>query len=63
MTKNDEPPMLYGDFTNWKGVPMVKLEDFVLMLAKKYGRQNQEMHEDFQVVLTEMKKSLSKVRR
>ena len=55
--------MLYGDFTNWKGVPMMKLEDFVLMLAKKYGRQNQEMHEDFQVVLTEMKKSLSKVRR
>jgi hypothetical protein len=35
---------------------MIKLEDFVMDLAKKYRRQNQEMHEDFQVVLEEMRK-------
>lgn len=34
--KND--PVLYGDFTNWKGVKMIPIDDFVMMLAKKYGR-------------------------
>jgi len=34
---------------------MMRLDDFVLLLAKKYGRQNQDMHEDFEVVLAEMK--------
>ena len=42
---------------------MIKLEDFVMDLAKKYRRQNQEMHEDFQVVLEEMRKQLGTHRR
>ena len=31
-------PILFGSFTNWKGMKMMRLEDFVLLLAKKYGR-------------------------
>lgn len=38
---------------------MMRLDDFVLGLAKKYGRQNQEMHEDFQVIIGLMRKQLS----
>ena len=33
-----EPPLIFGDFTNWKGQKMMRLDDFVLLLAKKYGR-------------------------
>ena len=38
---------------------MMRLDDFILLLAKKYGRQNQDMHESFEVILNEMKKKLS----
>ena len=33
-----EHPIIYGDFTNWKGVKMMPVDEFVLILAKKYGR-------------------------
>ena len=59
----EDPPILFGDFTNWKGKEMIKLDDFVLMLAKKYGRQNQEMHEDFHVIISLMRKQLNGLRR
>ena len=42
-----EAPYLFGSFNNWKGQQMLKLEDFVEILAKKYGRQTNEMHQDF----------------
>ena len=35
-----EQPIIFGDFTNWKGKKMIPLDDFILLLAKKYGRQN-----------------------
>ena len=33
-----EKPLIFGDFTNWKGQEMMRLDDFILLLAKKYGR-------------------------
>ena len=45
--QKDNAPVLFGSFTNWKGVKMMPVDDFVMILAKKYGRQNQEMNEDF----------------
>lgn len=51
-------PTLFGDFTNWKGVKMIPIDDFVMMLAKKYGRQNQDMGEGFPEMLAYMRKSL-----
>ena len=51
-----EAPLLFGSFNNWKGQPMLKLDDFVEILAKKYGRQNQAMHQDFQTTLSIMRK-------
>ena len=38
---------------------MMRLDDFILLLAKKYGRQNQDMHDNFEVILDEMKKNIS----
>ena len=45
-------PLLFGSFTNWKPKKMMRLEDFIMLLAKKYGRQNQEMYEDFSEILS-----------
>lgn len=38
---------------------MMRLDDFILLLAKKYGRQNENMHDDFNVIIAEMKKNLN----
>ena len=35
---HSEKPLIFGDFTNWKGQEMMRLDDFILLLAKKYGR-------------------------
>jgi len=56
-------PVLFGSFTNWKGVRMMTVDDFVMVLAKKYGRQNAEMLEDFDHIITIMRKKLSGMRR
>jgi len=54
-----EAPQLFGDFTNWKGVPMMRLEDFIMLLAKKYGHKNESLQVDFKVVLADMRKQLN----
>ena len=54
--EKDTNPLLFGSFTNWKPRKMMRLEDFIMILAKKYGRQNQEMYEDFGEVLSQMRK-------
>ena len=53
---NNNNPLLFGSFTNWKPKKMMRLEDFIMILAKKYGRQNQEMYEDFSEILAQMRK-------
>ena len=47
----DEPPIIFGDFTNWKGKKMTRLDDFVLGLARKHGHQNMDMNDDFEAIL------------
>lgn len=57
--EKDKRPLLFGSFTNWKPQKMIRLDDFIMLLAKKYGRQNQEMYEDFGEILSQMRKSIS----
>ena len=40
----------------------MRLDDFVLLLAKKYGRQNQDMHDSFDAIFCEMKKKINNKR-
>ena len=54
--ERDKSPLLFGSFTNWKPEKMMRLEDFIMILARKYGRQNQEMYEDFNEILSTMRK-------